>query len=65
MQTALINSTEVFLKEILSSLGINPSIADPPIIIENPVYGSLAPKFVNFAAPGMMISIIFFLAIGL
>ncbi|CAF4035754.1 unnamed protein product, partial [Rotaria sordida] len=65
MQTALINSTEVFLKEILSSLGIDPSIADPPVIIENPVYGSLAPKFVNFAAPGMMISIIFFLAIGL
>ncbi|CAF1059337.1 unnamed protein product [Rotaria sp. Silwood1] len=65
MQNALINSTGVFLKEILSSVGIDPSVADPPIIIENPVYGSLAPKFVNFAAPGMMISIIFFLAIGL
>ncbi|CAF3709874.1 unnamed protein product [Rotaria sp. Silwood1] len=65
MQDALMNSTELFLKEILSSLGIDPSIADPPVIIENPVYGSLTPKFINFAAPGMMVSIIFFLATGL
>ncbi|CAF3899036.1 unnamed protein product [Rotaria sp. Silwood1] len=40
-------------------------IADPPVIIENPVYGSLTPKFINFAAPGMVVSIIFFLATGL
>ncbi|CAF4884462.1 unnamed protein product, partial [Rotaria sp. Silwood1] len=38
---------------------------DPPVIIENPVYGSLTPKFINFAAPGMVVSIIFFLATGL
>ncbi|CAF5097308.1 unnamed protein product, partial [Rotaria sp. Silwood1] len=65
MQNALINSTELFLKETLSSVRIDPSVADPPVIIENPVYGSLAPKFVDFAVPGMMISIIFFLAVGL
>ncbi|CAF4695929.1 unnamed protein product, partial [Rotaria sp. Silwood1] len=65
MQDALMNSTELFLKEILSSLRIDPSIADPPVIIENPVYGSLTPKFINFAAPGMMVPIIFFLATGL
>ncbi|CAF1637198.1 unnamed protein product, partial [Adineta ricciae] len=45
--------------------GFDPSIVNPPVIIENPIYGSLTPKFLNFAAPGMMISIIYFLAIGL
>ncbi|CAF5023533.1 unnamed protein product, partial [Rotaria sp. Silwood1] len=54
MQDALMSSTELFLKETLSNLGIDPSIVDPPIIIENPVYGSLTPKFINFAEPGMM-----------
>ncbi|CAF1454547.1 unnamed protein product [Rotaria sordida] len=65
MQTALINSTELFLKEVLSSYKIDPSIADPPVILETPLYGNLVPQFLNFAAPGMMISIIFFLAVGL
>ncbi|CAF3580506.1 unnamed protein product [Rotaria sp. Silwood1] len=65
MQSIILNSTEVFLKEVLSSYKIDPSIADPPVIIENPLYGNIVPQFLNFAAPGMMISIIFFLAIGL
>ncbi|CAF3547196.1 unnamed protein product [Rotaria sp. Silwood1] len=65
MQNAMVNSTELFLKEVLSSYKIDPSIADPPVILETPLYGSLVPRFLNFAAPGMMISIIFFLAIGL
>ncbi|CAF2693615.1 unnamed protein product [Rotaria sp. Silwood2] len=65
MQSIILNSTESFLKEVLSSYQIDPSIADPPVIIENPLYGSIVPRFLNFAAPGMMISIIFFLAIGL
>ncbi|CAF4624595.1 unnamed protein product [Rotaria socialis] len=65
IQSVLLNSTELFLKEVLSSYKIDPSIVDPPVIIENPLYGNVVPKFLNFAAPGMMISIIFFLAIGL
>ena len=65
MQSVLLNSTETFLREILSSFGIDPSIVDPPVIIEKPIYGDLVPNFLNFAAPGIMVSIIFFLAIGL
>ena len=65
IQSTLLNSTEMFLKEILQIFGIDPSIIDPPVLIENPIYGDLVPKFLNFAAPGMMVSIIFFLAIGL
>ena len=65
IQSTLLNSTEMFLKAILQTFGIDPTIVDPPVLIENPIYGDLAPKFLNFAAPGMMVSIIFFLAIGL
>ncbi|UJR38629.1 hypothetical protein I4U23_031294 [Adineta vaga] len=65
MQNVIFNGTEMFLKEFLKDHGIDPSIVNPPVIIENPIYGTLQPKFLNFAAPGMMLSIIFFLAIGL
>ena len=61
----ILNGTELFLREILSEYKIDPSIVNPPVIIEKPVYGDLAPKFTNFAAPGMMVSIIFFISIGL
>lgn len=65
MQNVILNGTEMFLKAILASYSIDPSIVNPPVIIEQPIYGDLLPRFLNFAAPGMMLSIIFFLAIGL
>ncbi|CAF1396368.1 unnamed protein product [Adineta ricciae] len=63
MQNVILNGTEMFLKRFLSEHGFDPSIVNPPVIIENPIYGSLTPKFLNFAAPGMMISVIYFLAL--
>ncbi|CAF1082814.1 unnamed protein product [Rotaria sp. Silwood1] len=42
-QNAMVNSTELFLEEVLSSYKIDPSIVDPPVILETPVYGSLVP----------------------
>ncbi|CAF1284439.1 unnamed protein product [Rotaria sp. Silwood1] len=65
MQNVILNSTQLFLKDVLSSHKVDPALADPPVIIENPLYGAKVQRFLNFAAPGMMISIIFFLAIGL
>jgi ABC-type transport system involved in cytochrome c biogenesis permease component len=65
MQNVLLNSTQLFLKDVLSIYKLDPALADPPVIIEKPIYGSQIQRFLNFAAPGMMISIIFFLAIGL
>ena len=65
MQNILLNSTQLFLKEVLSSYNIDPSIADPPVIIESSIYGDKAPQFINFAAPVMTLTIIFMLAIGL
>jgi len=65
MQNVILNSTQLFLKDVLSNHKVDPALADPPVIIENPIYGTSVQNFLNFAAPGMMISIIFFLAIGL
>jgi ABC-type multidrug transport system permease subunit len=65
IESVILNSTELFLKEMLSNYKIDPSIVNPPVIIENPLYGSMNPIFVNFGGPGMMISIIYFIAIGL
>ncbi|CAF1177903.1 unnamed protein product, partial [Didymodactylos carnosus] len=65
MQNSILTATQLFMKELLIQNKIDPRIADPPVIIEKPIYGDLTPRFLNFAAPGMMISIIFFLAIGL
>jgi ABC-type multidrug transport system permease subunit len=65
MQNVLLNSTQLFLKEVLLSYKVDPALADPPVIVESPIYGTQVQRFLNFAAPGMMISIIFFSAIGL
>ena len=65
MQNVLLNSTQLFLKDVLSKHKFDPALADPPVIVESPIYGTQVQRFLNFAAPGMMISIIFFLAIGL
>ena len=65
MQNVILTSTQLFLKDVLAEHKVDPTLADPPVIIENPIYGAKVQNFLNFAAPGMMISIIFFLAIGL
>jgi hypothetical protein len=65
MQNILLNSTQLFLREVLSSYKVDPALAEPPVIIETSIYGIKVERFLNFAALGMMISIIFFLAIGL
>ncbi|CAF1626056.1 unnamed protein product [Adineta ricciae] len=65
MQNVILTSTQLFLKDVLAEHKVDPALADPPVIVENPIYGAKVQNFLNFAAPGMMISIIFFLAIGL
>lgn len=61
----MLNSTQLFLRDLLMLYKVDPALADPPVVIEKPIYGSKVQRFLNFAAPGMMISIIFFSAIGL
>lgn len=40
------------------------SIADYPLIFEKPVYGEENPSFTNFMAPGIALSVIFFLSVA-
>ena len=65
MESVILNSTMLFLKDILSSYKINPSLATLPVMLEKPVYEEKAPRFLTSVAPGMMLSIIFILAIHL
>ncbi|XP_054268829.1 ABC transporter G family member 20 [Macrosteles quadrilineatus] len=46
-------------------MGLNPDLLKIPIRFNNPVYGPPVPNFTDFAAPGVMLTIIFFLAVAL
>ncbi|XP_060578520.1 ABC transporter G family member 20-like isoform X2 [Ruditapes philippinarum] len=56
---------ELFAKEMLTKMKINPKLASLPIEMLKPVYGDLDATFTEFMAPGVIISITFFLATGL
>nr|CAD7197218.1 unnamed protein product [Timema douglasi] len=58
-------SYQNFSRELLSTCDINPRLAEAPIRINNPVYGSRTPSFTNFTAPGVVVVLIFFLGVAL
>uniref|UniRef100_A0A1B6GX14 Uncharacterized protein n=1 Tax=Cuerna arida TaxID=1464854 RepID=A0A1B6GX14_9HEMI len=45
--------------------GLSPDLLKIPIRFNKPVYGPPVPNFTDFAAPGVMLTIIFFLAVAL
>ena len=50
---------------MLASCNIPDSVTSLPIKFENPVYGSMEPTFTEFMAPGVILSITYFMAVGL
>ncbi|CAO1389625.1 unnamed protein product [Diamesa hyperborea] len=54
-----------FIRNILTECQENPSIGKIPISWERPIYGDRIPNFTDFAAPGVMLTIIFFLSVAL
>ena len=42
-----------------------PKLASLPIVFEKPIYGEEDPTFTEFMAPGVILSITFFMAVGL
>lgn len=54
-----------FAKDLLTSCEQNPKLADVPIQFLNPIYGSNDPSFTDFVAPGVILTIVFFLAVAL
>lgn len=54
-----------FIDEILTACELNPSLGHIPIRWEDPIYGDKIPNFTDFAAPGVILTIIFFLSVAL
>ncbi|XP_077995446.1 ABC transporter G family member 20-like [Glandiceps talaboti] len=54
-----------FADVILQAIGANPLLAQLPVVFMDPIYGSLDSTFTDFMAPGVILSITYFLAVGL
>jgi len=54
-----------FAKALLKSCDQNEALADVPISFKDPIYGSSKPSFTDFVAPGVILTIVFFLAVAL
>ncbi|XP_022917524.1 ABC transporter G family member 23 isoform X2 [Onthophagus taurus] len=65
LQRDLQLSYQDFAKDLLVSCEQNPAIADVPISFKDPIYGSSQPSFTDFVAPGVILTIVFFLAVAL
>ncbi|GBP77024.1 ABC transporter G family member 20 [Eumeta japonica] len=51
--------------DLLNKCGYNPKIGDVPIDFMQPIYGNTNPSFTDFVAPGVILTIVFFLAVAL
>ncbi|PSN33181.1 hypothetical protein C0J52_26299 [Blattella germanica] len=54
-----------FAQSLLTACHENPELADIPITFKEPVYGNSDPSFTDFVAPGVILTIVFFLAVAL
>ncbi|GAB1869390.1 ABC transporter G family member 20 isoform X2 [Camponotus japonicus] len=54
-----------FAKDLLTSCNQNAKLADIPIQFKDPIYGTNDPSFTDFVAPGVILTIVFFLAVAL
>ncbi|KPJ19597.1 ABC transporter G family member 20 [Papilio machaon] len=52
---------EQFTRRAMAACGLNEDLVQIPVHFEEPVYGSMEAQMVGFMAPGIMITIIFFL----
>ncbi|KAH8362920.1 hypothetical protein KR084_003043 [Drosophila pseudotakahashii] len=53
-----------FVGDMLSDCDVNPKLGRVPVDFQEPVYGYRNPNFTDFAAPGVILTIIFFLAVA-
>jgi ABC-type multidrug transport system permease subunit len=54
-----------FAQNLLEDCGNNPKLGDVPIQFKEPIYGTNEPSFTDFVAPGVILTIVFFLAVAL
>ena len=65
LQMRLAEAFQSFASSVLQSCEIPDSVTSLPIQFETPVYGSMEPTFTEFMAPGVILSITYFMAVGL
>jgi len=53
-----------FVGDMLTDCDVNPKLGRVPVDFQDPVYGYRNPNFTDFAAPGVILTIIFFLAVA-
>ncbi|XP_030761638.1 ABC transporter G family member 20 [Sitophilus oryzae] len=61
----LLFGLESYGQAFLKQCGIDPKVFGRPIRFEKPIYGYGQPDFTDFAAPGFILTIIFFMAVAL
>ncbi|CRK97747.1 CLUMA_CG011125, isoform A [Clunio marinus] len=54
-----------FIENILKECDQDPAVGRIPIAWKDPIYGDRIPNFTDFAAPGVQLTIIFFLSVAL
>ncbi|KAK3107884.1 hypothetical protein FSP39_024401, partial [Pinctada imbricata] len=65
LEQSVAQTFQAFAGVLLQTFHQNPALAQLPVVLEDPIYGSRKPSFTNFMAPGIILSIIFFMATGL
>ncbi|XP_037950080.1 ABC transporter G family member 20 [Teleopsis dalmanni] len=54
-----------FLENLLDDCELNPRLGRIPVDWQDPIYGYRNPNFTDFAAPGVILTIIFFLSVAM
>uniref|UniRef100_A0A1L8DDG1 Putative abc transporter g family member 20 n=1 Tax=Nyssomyia neivai TaxID=330878 RepID=A0A1L8DDG1_9DIPT len=54
-----------FIQDVLKACDMNPALGLVPVHFQDPIYGPRNPDFTDFAAPGVILTIIFFLSVDL
>ncbi|XP_034255216.1 ABC transporter G family member 20 isoform X2 [Thrips palmi] len=62
---SLLLSFEDFVADVSRACDYSEKVMKIPVNFETPIYGSKNPDFTNFAAPGIILTIIFFLSVAL
>ena len=65
LQKALTLGFSNFISDLLSDCNLAEDTAEMPLKFNQPIYGEAEPSFTEFMAPGIIIIIIFFLAVAL
>jgi len=65
IQLRLVEAYQAYSESILKACNLSPAVGSMPVVFEKPVYGSNEPTFTEFMAPGVILSITYFMAVGL